>query len=54
MNGFGSVPYYLVNELTVVSAKLKAPGSKVFKSVVENGQWSVKKIDFTYGQATPI
>jgi len=48
MNGFGSVPYYLVNELTVVSAKLKAPGSKVFKSVVENGQWSVKKIDFTY------
>ena len=48
MNGFGSVPYHLVNELTVVSAKLKTPGSKVFKSVVENGQWAVKKIDFTY------
>lgn len=51
MNGFGSVPYQTVNELTVVSAKLKAPGSKVFKTVVENGQWSVKNINFAYDKS---
>ena len=45
--GFGSTPtYHPVNRLQVPEAAMRVNRRKMFKNIMAQGQWTVKKLDF--------
>jgi hypothetical protein len=51
--GFGST-YNPVNNLAVVEAYMKVNEKLSFKPIIQNGQWSVKKLDFAVDDRVTI
>lgn len=53
--GFGATTeYHTVNRLLVPEAAMRVEGKKFFHSILANGQWAVKKLDFRLGDRVTI
>jgi hypothetical protein len=53
--GFGATTeYHTVNRLVVPEAAMRVEGKKFFHSILANGQWAVKKLDFRLGDRVTI